>query len=93
MIKEIMLNGMRVNINKITLDDIVLFIEKEHPKDKKKFAELVFNKAKKEYNHFRARKVFLSLYFPETLERQEKTVSPSEKIRGWLEENDEEDTE
>lgn len=86
MIKEIMLNGIKTNINKITLEDIVIFIEKEHPEDKQKFAQLVFNKADKVYNHFRAKNVFLNLYFPEMVERHD-ILNPSEKIRSWLEED------
>lgn len=83
MVKEIILNEIRTNINKITLDDMVNFIEQKHPEDKEKFAKLVFNKANKVYNHFRARNVFLGLYFPDMVEKHE-TVSASEKIKSWL---------
>ena len=62
MCKEIEINGIKKGIDKITANDIITFIESEHPEDRKKFAKLVFDNTKV-YNHFKARNFFLSDVF------------------------------
>ena len=80
--KKIEINGITKSIDKITTNDMITFIEKEHPEDRKKFAKLVFDNTKV-YNHMAAKNKFLQLYFPEVLKKE---VQPkiSDTIYSWL---------
>ncbi len=83
MSKEIEINGIKKGIDKITVNDMITFIENNHPEDRKKFAKLVFDNTKV-YNHFKARNFFYQMYFPEVLEKKAIEPKTSDAIYNWL---------
>ena len=64
--------------------EILHYIEKYHPNDKKAFAEKISEK--QPYNHFFAKNVFLKEYFPEALAKGDKEKQPgaSQIFQDWL---------
>lgn len=71
-----------IYINDIKTEDMINYIEKYHPADKKSFATKVFEKSDT-YNHFTAKNIFLKTYFPESLAKSEKE-RVSDKLLSWL---------
>ena len=82
--KFVRINNRNININRLTAFDMEVYIEKNHPEDKRNFSEEVFN-ASPVYNHFRAKQIFLRRYFPEVLKRKEKVENAAVlEFRNWL---------
>lgn len=75
-------NDKEIYINDIKTEDMINFIEKYHPEDKKAFAAKVFENSDT-YNHFTAKNVFLRTYFPDALAKSEKQ-RVSDKLLSWL---------
>ena len=70
------------NFRKITLDDMVQYIEQNAPKDKAWFKTVAFVNGK--YNHLRAKKEFCTKYMPEIIPvRKEKAPNKSDVLKEW----------
>ena len=73
---------------KITLDEMMDYIEKNYPNDKSWFKEVAFqdkdgNKVDK-YNHLNAVRQFCKKYAPELLPKAaEKKPAPTERLKNW----------
>lgn len=81
--KIIEINGIKVDYDKLTTSEMIQYIEENHPEDEQRFAKLVFKNPNAPYSHFRARKVFCEMYFPEVLAGEE-ADRISDTIKDWL---------
>lgn len=76
------------SFKKISLDEMMDFIEANHPNDKAWFKEVAFqdkdgNKSEK-YNHLNAVRQFCKKYAPELIPvAQKKAVPPTERFNNW----------
>lgn len=73
---------------KITLDEMMDFIEENYPKDKKWFKEVAFQdkdgNTVEKYNHLNAVRKFCEKYAPELLPvAKEKKVPPTKRLENW----------
>lgn len=72
--------------NKITLDDMMEYIEANAPDDKAWFKEVAFDvrNQKKVYNHMKAVRKFADRYMPEIIPvKKVKEPNKSEKLNNW----------
>lgn len=72
--------------NKITLDDMMEYIETKAPKDKDWFKEIAFveRNNKKVYNHMKAVRAFANKYMPEIIPvKKPKEPNKSDKLKDW----------
>ena len=73
---------------KITLDEMLDFIEENYPKHKKWFKEVSFQdkdgNTVEKYNHLNAVRKFCEKYAPELLPvAKEKKVPPTKRLENW----------
>ena len=75
------------NYKKITFEDMVNYIEKEAPNDKKWFKGVAMSLDKKgnlKYNHLKAKKAFCEKYMPELIPtKKEPKTNKSDILKDW----------
>ena len=66
---------------KITLEEMMQYIEKNAPKDKEWFKSVALENGK--YVHLKARKAFCEKYMPEIIPTKKEVEKKSEKLLNW----------
>lgn len=67
---------------KITLDDMMDYIEKNHPEDKKWFKGIALSEAGK-YQHLPAVRAFCEKYMPEIIPEHKEVLTGADKLKDW----------
>ena len=77
----IIINDCIRTISELTANDIITYMQTRPQEEKKAFASKVFEKSS-QYNHFRAKSIFVKTYFPQAVEK-ENTPLISDTIKSW----------